>query len=118
MESYEVLKKLNYIGNETANVKIVVDDEEYNRVYDIKDITWTGYKDGGEIIIKLDNRFIGQELIDKITKMVDEYPKVDDNIKNNLVLEQVLKREDWNRQQKTDFIIEYFKNKIYGIKED
>jgi hypothetical protein len=48
MKSYEVLKKLNYIGNNTADVKIVIDDKEH----DIKDITWTGYQNGGKIIIE------------------------------------------------------------------
>jgi hypothetical protein len=67
---------------------------------------------------KQEKRFLGQELIDKITKMVDDYPNVEDKVKNDLVIGQVLKRGDWDRQKKIDFIIEYFRNKIYGIKEE
>lgn len=67
---------------------------------------------------KQEKRFLGQELIDKITKWVDDYPNVEDKVKNDLVIGQVLKRDDWDRQKKIDFITEYFKNKIYGIKDD
>jgi hypothetical protein len=63
------------------------------------------------------DRFLGQELIDKITKMVDEYPNIEDEIKNHLIFGSILKK-DWTRQAKIDWIIEYFKNEIYGPKDD
>jgi hypothetical protein len=51
MKSYEVLKKLNYIGNNTADVKVIINDKEL----DIQDIKWTGWQNGGKIIIKVDD---------------------------------------------------------------
>jgi hypothetical protein len=43
--------------------------------------------------------------------MVDNYPNVEDKVKNDLVIGQVLKRDDWDRQKKIDFITEYLEIK-------
>jgi hypothetical protein len=48
MKVYEVERLVNNIGNRMSDVKVVINDEEYN----IEDILWTGYENGNKILIK------------------------------------------------------------------